>query len=44
MKARTLILAVTLLLMTAMTLTFAGGCNMWHGAGEDIEDAGEKMQ
>lgn len=44
MNARTLILSGIILLMAATTLVSAGGCNMWHGAGKDVEQAGEKMQ
>lgn len=34
----------TLVLLSAAILLFTGGCNMMHGAGKDIEKAGESMQ
>jgi predicted small secreted protein len=43
MKLRKVFMAITLLLMLAATLIVTG-CNTWHGAGKDVERAGESMQ
>ena len=39
-KVRKLIYCLVLL----STLCLFAGCNTWHGAGKDIEKAGESMQ
>jgi predicted small secreted protein len=44
MNARTLILCAIISLIAATTLVSAGGCNLWHAAGKDVQRAGEKMQ
>ncbi len=33
-----------ILLVLALVMVSATSCKMFHGAGEDIEDAGEAMQ
>ena len=43
MKSPRIIASLFLLLLTVAML-FLNGCNTWHGAGKDVERAGEKMQ
>ena len=42
-NVKALFISMILLTMTAAVL-FINGCNTWHGAGQDVERAGEKMQ
>ena len=32
------------LLAIGLAMVVLNGCNTWHGAGKDVERAGEKMQ
>ena len=32
------------LLAIGLAMAVLNGCNTWHGAGKDVERAGEKMQ
>ena len=43
MNKNRMIVSVTLLLMS-MAMLFVNGCNTWHGAGKDVEKAGDSMQ
>ena len=39
-----LVIVSVVLLVLSWTLLILSGCNTWHGAGKDVERAGEKMQ
>lgn len=43
MRKHWTIVSLTLLLMAAAMLLL-NGCNTWHGAGQDVEHAGQEMQ
>jgi predicted small secreted protein len=43
MRKHCTIISLTLLVMTAAMLLL-NGCNTWHGAGKDVEHAGQEMQ
>ncbi len=32
------------LLLLLVAASFVSGCNTWHGAGQDVEQVGDKMQ
>jgi predicted small secreted protein len=43
MKVRGIVVVAMLLALLTVTLSLSG-CNTWHGAGKDVQNAGESMQ
>ena len=43
MKVRGIVVVAMLLALLAGTL-WLSGCNTWHGAGKDVQNAGQSMQ